>query len=283
MKQIYLLKKVMTCFVASVVVLLIVTGCVKKNAASAEKADLLTTIKTRGTMVVAMEGTWAPWTYHNENNELVGFDVEVAKLIAEKLGVEATFVEGEWSGLFAGIDSGRYDVVINGVEITDERSQKYDFSTPYAFIHTALVVRSDNTEIKSFEDLKGKKTGNSIASTYMTLAESYGAIASGVETLDQTMDLVLSGRADATLNAEVSYADYMRVHPDAKLKVVALTKDASQVSVVMQKGEKSASFREAVDKAIGELRTEGKLAAVSEKYFGRDITADSRYGNFQKL
>ena len=273
MKQICLLKKVIACFVASAVVLLTATGCAKKNAASAEKVDLLTTIKTRGTMVVAMEGTWAPWTYHNENNELVGFDVEVAKLIAEKLGVEATFVEGEWSGLFAGIDSGRYDVVINGVEITDERSQKYDFSTPYAFIHTALVVRSDNAEIKSFEDLKGKKTANSIASTYMTLAEKYGAIAFGVETLDQTMDLVLSGRADATLNAEVSYADYMRVHPDAQLKVVALTKEASQVAIPMRKGPETASFCAAVNNAIDELRAEGKLAEVSNKYFGRDITA----------
>ena len=273
MKQICLLKKVMSCFVASAFVMFTMTGCAKKNSASAEKADLLTTIKTRGTIVVAMEGTWAPWTYHNENNELVGFDVEVAKLIAEKLGVKATFVEGEWSGLFAGIDSGRYDVVINGVEITDERSQKYDFSTPYAFIHTALVVRSDNNEIKSFEDLKGKKTGNSIASTYMTLAEKYGATASGVETLDQTMDLVLSGRADATLNAEVSYADYMRVHPDAQLKVVALTKEASQVAIPMRKGPETASFRAAVNNAIDELRAEGKLAEVSNKYFGRDITA----------
>ena len=254
-------------------VLSMMTACTKKQSSvPARNDDLLDAIHSRGEMVVAMEGTWAPWTYHDEDGRLTGFDVEVAELIAEKLGVKASFAEGEWSGLFAGIDSGRYDVVINGVEITDERARKYDFSEPYGFIHTALIVRSDTTGIRSFEDLKGKKTANSISSTYMTLAEDYGAAASSVETLDQTMDLVLSGRADATLNAEVSFADYMRVHPDARLKVAALTENASQVAIPMRKGPGTERFRNAVDKAISELRSEGKLAAVSEKYFGRDIT-----------
>ena len=173
-------------------------------AAQAESDDLLSEIKSRGEIVVATEGAWAPWTYHDEQGTLVGFDVEVMQAIAAKLGVTATFAETEWDGIFAGLDSGRYDIAANGVEVTDERAQKYDFSTPYGYIRTALIVRGDNTDIQSFEDLKGKHTANSIASTYMTLAESYGATAAGVDTLDQTIQMVLSGRADATLNAEVS-------------------------------------------------------------------------------
>ena len=160
----------------------------------------------------------------------------------------------------------------NGVEITEERAQKYDFSTPYGYIRTALIVRGDNDSITSFEDLNGKRTANSIASTYMTLAESYGATAVGVDTLDQTLSMVLSGRADATLNAEVSFYDYMNVHPDADLKVVALTDEASQVAIPLHKGEDSASLRAAVDQAIAELRDEGELSRISEKYFGKDIT-----------
>ena len=106
----------------------------------------------------------------------------------------------------------------------------------------------------------------------MTLAESYGATAVGVDTLDQTLSMVLSGRADATLNAEVSFYDYMNVHPDANLKVVALTDEASQVAIPLRKGEDSASLRAAVDQAIAELRDEGELTRISEKYFGKDIT-----------
>ena len=241
-------------------------------APAALAADMLTEIRERGHIIVAMEGTWAPWTYHDEGDKLVGYDVEVAEKIAEKLGVKASFVEGEWDGLFAGLDAERYDIVLNGVEFTNERAEKYDFSIPYGYIRTALVVRADNDTIKSFEDLKGKVTANSIASTYMILAESYGAEAKGVDTLDETMLMVLSGRVDATLNANVSFYDYMRVHPDAPLKEIALTKDASHVCIPMRKGADSLTLKKAIDSAIEELRASGELKALSEKYFGSDIS-----------
>ncbi len=240
--------------------------------AFAEEGDLLSRIQQKGEIVIATEGAWAPWTYHDENDTLVGFDVEVAQAIAAKLGVTATFVETEWDGIFAGLDAQRYDIAANGVEITDERSEKYDFSTPYGYIRTALVVRGDNDTITSFEDLNGKKTANSIASTYMILAESYGATAVGVDTLDQTIQMVLSGRADATLNAEVSVYDYLSVHPDANIKIVALTEEASQVALPVRKGEDSATLLAAINQAIEELANEGELTRISEKYFGKDIT-----------
>lgn len=242
------------------------------SAALAEGDDLLAKIQQKGEIVVATEGAWAPWTYHDDTDALVGFDVEVARKIAEKLGVEANFAECAWDSIFAGLDMGRYDIAANGVEITDARAETYDFTTPYGYIRTALIVRGDNDEITCFEDLNGKKTANSIASTYMTLAESYGAEAVGVDTLDQTIEMVLSGRADATLNAEVSYYDYLRVHPDANLKVVALTEDASRVSIPVRKGEENASLLAALNQAIEELAEEGVLSELSVKYFGSDIT-----------
>ena len=257
------MKKIMMILAALVLLL---------SAAYAEENDLLACIRQKGEIVVATEGAWAPWTYHDENDQLVGFDVEVAQGVAAKLGVTAKFVETEWDGIFAGLDAGRYDIAANGVEVTDERAEKYNFTTPYGYIRTALIVRGDNDDITSFEDLAGKHTANSIASTYMTLAESYGATAVGVDTLDQTIQMVLSGRADATLNAEVSFYDYMSVHPDANIKVVALTDDASRVSIPVRKDEKSASLLEAINQAIAELDEEGELSRISEKYFGKDIT-----------
>ena len=221
-----------------------------------------------------MEGTWSPWTYHDEDDRLVGYDVEVAQLIGEKLGVEVVFVEGEWDGLFAGLDAGRYDLVVNGVEITEERGEKYDFSAPYAYIRTAIVVNEDNEEIRSFEDLDGKKTANTISSTYAELAESYGAIVTGVDDLNQTFELLLSGRIDATLNAELTYYDYMKAHPVRGLKIAALTEEASLVALPRRNGEDSASLREAVDQALTEIRDSGDLARLSEKYFGSDISGD---------
>lgn len=245
----------------------------QNNTVNDINKDLLNQIKDKSKITVAMEGTWAPWTYHDENDKLVGFDTEVAKAIADKLGVEVSYVEGEWDGLFAGLDGGRYDVVVNGVEVTEERQEKYDFSEPYAYIKTALIVRDDNDNIHSFEDLNGKTTANSINSTYMNLAERYGANVQGVDSLDETLEMVLSGRVDATLNAEVSFYDYMKVHTDAPLKVVALTKDASNVSIPMRKGVYSESLKQEIDNAISELRAEGKLRSISIKYFNKDITS----------
>ena len=234
--------------------------------------DLLAQIQEKGEITIAMEGTWAPWTYHDESDELVGYDVEVSKLIAEKLGVEPVFVEGEWDGLLAGLDSGRYDMMVNGVDITEERSEKYDFSIPYAYNHTAIIVSGDNDEITSFEDLSGKNTANTISSTYAELAESYGANVTGVDDLNQTFELLLSGRIDATLNAEVTYYDYMKAHPDTNIKIAALTEDATHVAIPFRKGEETESLRAAVDEAITELSESGQLSELSEKYFGVDIS-----------
>ena len=244
------------------------------SAASTGAADQLAAIQANGKLVVALEGAWQPWSYHDESDTLVGYDVEVSRAIAEKLGVEPEYVESDWDSLFAGLDAGRFDIVCNGVEVTDERAKTYDFTTPYGYIHTALAVRKDNEDIKSFEDLKGKTTANSLASTYMELAESYGATVQGIDTLEETIQLLTAGRIDATLNADVSFYDYLNVHPDADFKLVAQTEDASHVAIPVRKGDDSASLLEAINTAIEELRTDGTLKALGEKYFGQDISSE---------
>ncbi len=235
------------------------------------QADLLDEVRSRGKLVIATEGAWSPWTFHDESDQLVGFDVDVARAIAEKLGVDAEFVECPWESIFLGIDSKMYDMASNCVAITEERSLKYDFTQPYAYLQTALIVRGDNDQIHSFDDLAGRRTANSIGSTYAMLGESYGAVIDNVSTLAQTLDLVLSGRADATLNAELSFYDYMKEHPDANLKIVALSPNPEKVGIPVRKGNEA--FLSALNDAISALREDGTLKTISHRYFTPDITS----------
>lgn len=244
------------------------------SAQTEAPADLLTQIQERGEIVVAMEGTWAPWTYHDESDQLVGYDVEVAQNIAQRLGVSVSFAEGEWDGLLAGLDSGRYDIMVNGVDIDEARSEKYDFSAPYAYNRTAVIVSGENDSIQSMEDLDGKSTANTLNSTYANVAESYGAEVTGVDDFIQTIELLNSGRIDATLNAEVSYYDYMAQHPDASIKIACIDPATTQVAIPMRKGEESAALVAAINDALAEMAEDGTLTELSMKYFGTDISKD---------
>ena len=120
--------------------------------------------------------------------------------------------------------------------------------------------------------LEGKRTANTISSTYAAVAQKYGAEVTGVDDLNQTFELLTSGRIDATLNADVSYHDYMRAHPEADIKIACLDPDPTQVAIPMRKGEDTAALREGIDKALAELAQEGVLTELSIQYFGMDIS-----------
>lgn len=243
-------------------------------SSTASAADLLEQIREKGFITIAMEGTWAPWTYHDENDVLVGYDVEVGQKIAGRLGVEPKFIEGAWDGLLAGLEVGRYDIMINGVGITPEREKKYDFSMPYAYNKPVVIVREDNDEISSMEDLKGKRTANTITSTFAEVAEKYGAEVIGVDDLNQTLELVLSGRINATLNTEVTFYDYMKAHPDSGLKIAAYGSEVTSIGIPVRKGEESASLLAAINDALADMAETGELSELSVKYFDTDISKE---------
>ena len=124
------------------------------------------------------------------------------------------------------------------------------------------------------EILSGQRKPGDRLPTESELAEQYGATVTGVDDLNQTFELLLSGRIDATLNAEMTFYDYTKEHPDANVKIAVLTDDANQIAIPMRKGDETAALRTAIDAAIDELRADGTLKALSEKYFGRDISTE---------
>ena len=251
--------------VLSAALLATLAGCSSKSEDTSLKD-----VQSAGKLKIGLEGDWQPFSYHDEDDNLVGYDVEVATKVAEKLGVKAVITEGPWDGLLTGLDTGVYDFVVNGVEFTPERSETFDFTDAYAYDHIDLVVKKDNTTITSFEDLKGKKSANSTGSTYAEMGEEYGATVSNVPTLAETMELVLNGTVDATINADTSIQDYLNTTGEKGLKVVAQDDEATEYAIPVKKG--NTSLKEAINDALKELREEGTLKELSIKYFGADLT-----------
>ncbi len=252
------------------------TTSTTSTTSTSSEADHLARIQEAGKITIATEGVWSPFTYHDETtDELVGFDVEVATAVAEKLGVEPEFKEVNFDGGLTGVAQGTFDMMANGVDVTDERSLSYDFTEAYAYDHAVIVTKTDTTDIKSFSDLNGKTTANSTGSTYAAMGEDNGATVTNVDTLGETMDLVLNGTVDATINANTSVQDYFNTTSNSnKLKVAVTDEETTEYAFPLKKGTDNDTLREAINKAIDELRSEGKLSEISTKYFGADITSE---------
>ena len=236
-------------------------------------------IKAAGKLVIGVEGTYPPFTYHDDNGELTGLDVELGKAVAEKLGVEAEFQEAAWDSLLIGIDTERFDTVINSVSITDERKEKYDFSDPYYYESRRVVVRSDDDSIQTEDDLNGKKIATNTTNAFIPWYEAHGASVVGIDTSGEAIELVLSGRADFLGTSVPVLNAYLDEHPDATDKLreaFVIPNSESQVAIPVRKGE--TEFLDAINAALAELREEGTLKEISEKYLGGDYT-NSAYSN----
>ncbi|MFC3913853.1 amino acid ABC transporter substrate-binding protein [Pseudaeromonas sharmana] len=249
---------------------LMVLGALSLSLSGVASAASLAEIKNAGAIRIGTEGTYAPFTFHEASGELVGFDVEIGRAIAAKLGVKAEFVEGKWDGLIAGIDAKRYDLVINQVSITPERQAKYDFSAPYIVSKAVVLVRNDDSSIQGFADLKGKKAAQSLTSNFGKLAASHGAELVATDGFNQSVELVLSRRADATINDSLSYLDFKKHKPDAPLKIAATQESADSAGVLLAKGQPE--LLAAVNQALTDIKADGTYLKIADKYFGADVS-----------
>ena len=223
-----------------------------------------------GTLKVATEGTFSPFSYYNDKNELVGYDVDVARAVAEKLGLKIEFLTAPWDAMLAAFDAGKADAVFNQVSITDERKKKYEYSVPYTVVYGAIIVHKDNNDIKSFEDLKGKKNADSATSNWAQVAKKYGAQNVTVDSFAKSMELLIAHRVDTVVRDNTVFYDFLKQRPDAPIKIAAKLKDVDYSAAIVQKGNKE--LADQISKALNELKAEGKLKEISLKYFGKDVS-----------
>ncbi len=263
-------KKLIATALSTTLFALSLTGC--GQTSSAKESDLLSQIKAKGYITVGTEGTWSPYTYHNENDELVGFDVEVAKYIADYIGVEVKYSETAWSSIFASLDAGQIDIVVNGVSYSEERAEKYDFSEPYNYSQYAFLALADNDELNSLEDVKGKKAANDPTSTIGKFAEDNGAVLDEVGEFAQSVSEVKNGRADLTFGTTVGLTDYLKQHPEdtSVLKVVTVSDPEPNAYVPVVKGNEE--LVKVINEALEAAKKDGTLSELAIKYFDIDTT-----------
>ncbi len=249
-------------------------GCSASTQAPKEEnksaANLLEKIKSEGVIKIGTEGTYAPFTFHDEDGKLTGFDVEIAEEVAKRLGVKAEFIETKWDGIFAGLDSKRFDAIVNEVTIREDRIEKYDFSVPYIVSKAVLIVHNDNAEIKEFVDLKGKKSGQTLTSNFGELAKSYGAELVQIDGFNQAIDLLTSKRIDATINDSLSFLDFKKQRPDTQIKFVAEQDTKDEAAIMFNKGNKE--LVDAVNKVLADMKNDGTYLKISKKWFGEDVS-----------
>ncbi|NWQ39347.1 amino acid ABC transporter substrate-binding protein [Bacillus sp. EB106-08-02-XG196] len=275
------MKKLLVLFALLLSILLLMSACGnddeakkddKENNKTAEKADdedLLAKVKDEGKLLIGTEGTYAPFTFHDESGNLTGFDVEIATEVAKRLGVEPEFKETQWDAIFAGLDAKRFDMIANQVGIRPDRQEKYSFSDPYITSAAVLITHKDNEKVKAFEDIKGLNSAQSLTSNYGEMAKKHGANLVSVEGFTQAVELLASKRVDVTINDRISFLDYTKQRPDAPIKIAATSEDASVSGLMFRKD--SDTLVAEVNKALTEMIEDGTYKKISEKWFGEDV------------
>ncbi|WP_373777194.1 amino acid ABC transporter substrate-binding protein [Glaesserella sp.] len=241
------------------------------SVSATAKESLLERINNKGTITVGTEGTYAPFTYHDASGKLTGYDVEVTRAVAEKLGVKIDFKETQWDAMLAGLKGERFDLVANQVGLTTpERQATFDKSEPYSWSGAMLLARNDETRITKPEDVKGLKAAQTLSSNYGEMARKYEAEIVPIDGMAQGLLLIQQKRADVTFNDSLALLDYLKKNPNSGLKPVWESNEKIGAGFIANKGNDEALAK--ISAAVVELQQDGTLKKLGEQFFGKDIS-----------
>lgn len=240
----------------------------------AKGESLLEKIQKGGVVSVGTEGTYPPFTYHDKSGKLTGYDVEVTRAVAKKLGFKVEFKETNWDSMLAGLKAGRFDLVANQVALTNAKRQaNFDKSEPYSYSGAVVVaVKNAKFKINKLSDIKGLKAAQSISSNYGEIAVQNKAMVVPVDGLAQSIKVLETKRADILINDNLAVLDYLQKHPKTKIRIVWSSKDKKGAGLIADKGNKEAI--DLISKAMIELKADGTLKKIGEKFFGTDISKE---------
>ena len=271
--------------VALAVVLLTVASLMLSACGAAAPKDLLSTIKARGVMRVSSDPNYKPQSFLNDKGEMDGFDIDVSKEVAKRLGVKVEFITPDWDTIVAANWGGRWDVSIGSMTITPERKKVLFFSTPYYYTPAQFAGPKDSP-LNSVDDLVGKTVCVGSGTTYddylngkLTLEgekiikQVQGVKMTTFSTDSECIQAIQAGRKDfeAVLTAQPTIEDAIK--SGVQLKKIGSPVYYEDLAAAMdQKVPNSDSFVQAVSKAIDDMHKDGTLTNLSMKWYGVDLT-----------
>lgn len=227
-------------------------------------------------IVVGLDDNFPPMGFKDENNEIVGFDIDLAKEATKRLGRDVEFKAIDWSSKEAELKSGRVNVLWNGLDITDKRKENMLFSDPYMDNRQIIFVKKGATGITDEQSLAGKAVGTQSASTAEEYIDGSDFFKTKVKEVKKYSDFVSAfmdlenGRIDAVIGDEIVGRYYMSKHPDSIDAVDVAVGPVSQFGIAFAKDNQK--LRDDVQKVLDEMVKDGTVAKISEKWFGKDIT-----------
>lgn len=251
------------------IVLILLTGCGKSNSSS----------NSNGPLICATSGTLYPSSFHNEKgNKLTGFDVEIVRAVAKKMGRKVEFKEMNVDGQLTAVKTGKADIAANDFSVSPAREKQFALSTPYKHSFNSLIVRQkDDSSIHSWADIKGKRAAGEAGTSYQRLAKQLGAKPVNYDNVsnDIYMKDVKNGKTDLIMNDYYLQKLALAAVPNNGLKILSnmyfkTNEDGKGTGIIMKKG--NTKLQKQINKALAELKSDGTLRKLSEKYYHADVS-----------
>jgi polar amino acid transport system substrate-binding protein len=259
------MKKIL--FLSVVLLLVFLGGCTQTK-----EIDSLEKVKENGYIILGLDDTFAPMGFRDQNGDIVGFDIDLAKAVADKLGVELRLQPIAWDSKVLELNSGNIDMIWNGLTITEEREKQILFSQPY-LNNRQIVLYKDGETMSSIEDLSGLKVGVQIESSGQEALENNAIFNSLSEMVkfdsfsDALMDLE-SGRIDAIVIDEIM-ARYVVENGSYDVLISNVSLGNEEYGIGFRLSDQS--LKDAINKILQELQEDGTFGQISIKWFGEDI------------
>lgn len=249
---------------------LVLTACSSNGSSS--KSGYQADLKQSKQLTIGLEGTYAPYSYRKDG-KLTGFEVDLGKAVAKKMKLKANFVPTKWDSLIAGLGSDKYDVVLNNIAETPERKKSYIFSTPYIYSRYALISKAGDKSIQKLSDVKGKKLAEGTGTNNEAQAKKLGAKTVPSGDFTTTLALIRQGRVQGTINAREAWFAYAKTNSTKGLAYHKVSdSQAEPVKISAMFNQKDTKLKAKFNQVLQQLRKDGTLAKLSQKYFGADIT-----------